>query len=103
MEWVWTRTRRFWRRQVKVDHNGLLTAADDHSFYRLIGLGIHLLMRNVGRNVNEIAGASFIHKFEIIAPAETRASTNDIENGLQFPVMMNARSCRRLHRYGSSP
>ena len=63
---------RFFRaRDVEIDHDGILSAADDDRLAGLVGTGVYFLMRNPGWNENEIAWAGFIRKFQMIAPAET--------------------------------
>ena len=50
------RVRPFHRSDVEIDHHGLLIAAYQNAFQRLIIAGIDLLVRHVGRHEDEIAG-----------------------------------------------
>ncbi len=50
-------------RNVEVDDNRVLTAADNHSFHRLARVRIDLLVRNEGRHENKIARSCLVHKF----------------------------------------
>ena len=44
----------------EIHHHGVLSASDDHSFAGHIWARINLLVRDVGRNINEISGVGFI-------------------------------------------
>src|SRR5580704_92981 len=47
-------------------------------------------MRDVGRDVDEVSGAGFIDKLEIISPAKAGASADDVDHGFEFAVMMRS-------------
>src|SRR5277367_3177079 len=47
-------------------------------------------MRDVGRDVDEIAGAGFVDEFQAGAPAETGAAAHDVDNGFDFAVVVRA-------------
>ena len=76
---------------IQIDHNWLLPAPDDYSLDGLVRSGIQLLMRQIGRNVNEIARASLINKFQAFAPAKTRAPFHHVNNSFELSMMMSAR------------
>ena len=48
------------------------------------------MMGDVGRDVDEVAGAGFVDKFEAGAPAETGAAAHDVDNGFDFAVVVRA-------------
>jgi hypothetical protein len=75
---------------VKVDHHWFLSAADDDSFYGLVFPGVKSLVRDVGRDIHEIAGAGFVDEFEAGAPAEAGASAHDVDYRLDFAVVVRA-------------
>ena len=43
-------------------HHGLVVAAYQHALQRLVGAGVDLLMRHVGRHEDEVAGAGLGHE-----------------------------------------
>ncbi|MFZ0299716.1 MAG: hypothetical protein WAM13_15300 [Candidatus Sulfotelmatobacter sp.] len=47
-------------------------------------------MRDVGRDVDEVSGAGFIDKLQMISPAKAGAAAYDVNDGFEFPVMMGA-------------
>jgi hypothetical protein len=51
---------------------------------------VEFLVRDVGRNVDEIAGAGFVDEFETVAPTETGAAAYDINDGFEFAVVVRA-------------
>jgi hypothetical protein len=75
---------------VKVDHHWFLSAADDDSFYGLVFPGVKSLVRDVGRDIHEIAGAGFVDEFEAGATAEAGASAHDVDYRLDFAVVVRA-------------
>ena len=58
-----------WTLDVEIDYDGILTASCDHSFTGFVGEGVDLLVRYVGRNINEVARASFTAEFQVISPS----------------------------------
>src|ERR1700674_593462 len=87
----------------EVDDDGLLSAAQHPRFDGLVAAGVELLVRNVGRDVDEIAGPGFVHKFEMLAPAEPCAAANDVKHGLQLAVMVRPGARVRVNHDGSGP
>src|SRR5271156_7182474 len=47
-------------------------------------------MGDVGRDVDEIAGAGFVNEFQAGAPAKTGASADDVDYGFDFAVVVRA-------------
>jgi hypothetical protein len=84
-------------------HNRLLPAAHHHALDRILGIRIDFLVRDVRRNENEVAGSGFLHKFQALAPAESRAPFHYIKNRFEIAVMMRAGLGVRLHHYCSGP
>ena len=58
MDWIDPRhvLRCFDRLDIEIDHHRLTIAADEHAFERLLAAGIDLLVRHIGRDVDEVAG-----------------------------------------------
>ena len=94
---------RFRAGDIQVDDDGLLAAADDDGLDGHIAPRIQFLMRNVGRHVNEISGARFIYKFQLVSPAKAGAPAHHIDHRLQFAVMMGTGLGIGMHHHGSGP
>src|SRR5436309_5235287 len=47
-------------------------------------------MRDVGRDVDEVAGAGFGHEFELVAPAHARFAAHHVDHALDWAMMMSA-------------
>jgi hypothetical protein len=81
---------RFGAGDVEIYDDGFLAAADDYGFDGFVFFGVEFLMGDVGRDVDEVAGAGFVDEFEVIAPAETGATADDVDYGFEFAVMVGA-------------
>src|SRR5579872_7306098 len=79
----------------------ILAAADYYRFAWLVLLRVDLLVRHVGRHVDEIARAGFVYELEVVAPAHSGAAADYIENGFELAVMMRACPGVRLYYYGA--
>lgn len=82
--------RLFDRVQVEVDDDRFLIAANKDTDQRLVGFGVDLLMGNEGRDIDEVAGFGFGKVFEVVAPAHPGTPAEDVDDALQFAVMMRA-------------
>src|ERR1700693_6539833 len=74
--------------EVKIHHDRILTAAYHDRFARLVGESVDLLMRHVGRNVDEVARPGLAAEFQALSPSHAGSAANYVENGLQFAVVM---------------
>src|SRR5215470_11726076 len=90
-------------RNIEIHHDRLLPAAHYHSFNRLVGPSVDLLMRDVRRHVDEVAGAGLIDILQPLAPSESRASLHNVQHRLQLAMMMRARLHVRLYNHRSGP
>lgn len=88
---------------IEIDHYRFLAAPNDNRFHGFVGSGIEFLVRYVRWNVDKIAGAGFVDEFEMIAPAETGASANHVNDGFQFTVVVRTGLGVRMHDDGSGP
>ena len=88
---------------IEIDDDRFLTAADDNGFDGLVAAGVEFLVRDVGRGVDEIAGAGFVDEFEVLAPAEAGAAADDVENGFEFAVMVRAGARVGMNDDGAGP
>jgi len=95
--------RRFGAFDIEVNDNRFLAAADHDCLHRLVGPRIHLLVRYVGRNIDEVARSRLFDILQLIAPAEARPSADDVQDGFQFAMVVSAGPRRRLHNYSPRP
>src|ERR1700733_16205090 len=82
------RLRLFHRLDVEIDRDRLAVAAHQHAFKHLVGAGVDLLMRHIGRNKNEVAGIGFRRELQLLAPAHPRLALDDEDDALEMTVMM---------------
>jgi hypothetical protein len=80
--------RRFGRGDVEVDDDRLLAGAHQDAFERLVAAGIDLLVRHIGRHVDEIAGAGLGDEFQMLAPPHPRPALDDEDDALEVAVVM---------------
>lgn len=95
--------RRFGTLDVQIHDHGILSASDYHCFTRHICAGIDLLMWDVGRNVNEIAGVSLIAELQALSPTHARATSDDEDHCLQLAMMVGTSFGVRLNDYSTGP
>src|SRR5215469_4464940 len=95
--WMWVRRvhprnflRPLRRLDVQVDRDCLAVAPYQHTLERLGTAGVDLLMRHVGRHIDEIARTGFRRELELLAPTHAGASLDDVDDALEMPVMMRA-------------
>src|SRR6266480_7953483 len=77
-------------RNIQVHHHGLLTAAAQDAGERLGVARVYFLMRDVGRDVDEVAGAGFGHELELVAPAHAGLAAHHVDHALYRAVMVGA-------------
>ena len=58
-----------WTFGVEIDHDGILTASYDDGLTGFVGECVDLLVRHVGRNIDEVARAGFTAEFQVISPS----------------------------------
>src|SRR5881275_3005984 len=93
----------FWRLQIKIHDNRLLTIPHDNGFALVSWISINLLVRYIGRNVNKISSCGFVTEFQAIAPTHPHSSFQHVQDGFQLSMVV--RSCLRirLDDHGPSP
>ena len=67
---------------------GSWVAPDHHALQRVAGKRVDLLVRDVGRHVDEVAGIGFGHELQPLAPAHARAPPDHVDDALQVPVVV---------------
>src|SRR6185503_17358080 len=90
-------------RDVEIHDDRFLTAAHEHARERLIVVRVDLLVRNVWRHVDEVAGAGFRDELELIAPAHPRLSADDVDHAFHRAVMVRAGFRLRMDHHGAGP
>ena len=83
--------RSFRTRNIEIDHDRFLPAADHYALYRRSWIGVDFLVRHKRRNVDEIARPGFVDEFQLLAPAESRAALHYIEDRFQLAMVVRAR------------
>ena len=91
------------RRDVEIDGDGLAVAAHQHAFQHLVGAGIDLLMRHIGRDEDEIAGVGLGGELQMLAPAHARLAAHHIDDAFEMAVMMRAGLGIGLDRHRAGP
>jgi hypothetical protein len=81
---------RLYGRDVEVDDDRFLPASHKDAFERLIGAGVDLLVRNVRRDVNEVAGAGFSGELEMIAPSHASAAFDHVDDAFKLAVVVRS-------------
>src|SRR5512144_3147348 len=95
--------RRFDRRNVEIDHHGLLIATHDHTGQWFVGIGVDLLMGHERRYENKIARTRLGEKFEPLAPAHARPAADNINDAFQFAVMVRRGLSVRMNLHCAGP
>ena len=75
---------------IEINHDRILTAPYHNGFTALVGVGIDLLMRYIGRNIDEVARSRFAAEFQMISPSHPSPASNDVEDGFQFAVVVRS-------------
>ena len=81
---------RFDRRDLQIDDDRFLSASNQHTFERLIDAGVDLLVRNIRRNIDKVAGAGFGGELEMIAPTHPGPAFDDVDDAFKPAVMMRS-------------
>ena len=74
--------------EVEVHHDRVLAASYDYGFTGFARKSVDLLMRHVGRNINEVARSGLAAEFQMIAPSHASPAAHNVEDGLQLAVMV---------------
>src|SRR5476651_1756850 len=80
----------FGRCDVEVDGDGLVVGADQHAFERLGVRGVDLLVRDIRRHIDEVAGSGLGGELELVAPAHAGAALHNVDHALEMAVVMRA-------------
>ncbi len=88
---------------IQIDNNWVLSVPHNDSFANLILACIDFLVGNLRWNVNKVARARFLTKFQLIAPTHSNSALDHVENGLQFSMVMRPGLGIRLHQHRTGP
>jgi len=83
-------------RYVKIHHDRILAAANQHAGQFLTRRGIDLLVRDVRRDEDEVAGPCLGGELERLAPAHPGPAAHDVDDALEVAVVMGPRLGVRL-------
>lgn len=88
---------------IQIHDYGILPASDYDGFTGHIQASVNLLMRHIGWNVNEVARSGLITKLQVIAPAHAGTATHDVEDCLEFSMVMGSGLGVRVNDYCACP
>ena len=91
------------RRNVEVYDEPLLATACQHTVECEIVARVDFLVRNVRRDVDEIALRGFCDKLEMITPTQASQPVDDLDDALEITVVVRARLGFRIDRDGTGP
>src|SRR5258706_10435078 len=80
--------RPFRRGDIEIDHHRLLAAPQENALQRLVGAGVHLLVRHERRHPDEVARPRFGGEFEALAPAHARPALYHADHAPPPPLLM---------------
>lgn len=95
--------RNFDRSYVEVDNQSLLPTPRYHAMKLNVVARIDLLMRNVGRDVNEIAGLRLCDKLQMISPTHAGEPIDDVDHALEIAVVVRPRLCLGIDGHRAGP
>jgi hypothetical protein len=91
------------RWDVQVHDDRLLAAAGNHAGERLVVSRVHLLVRNIGRNEDEVTWPRLRRELEALSPPHPGPTAQHVDHALDRAVMMWAGFGVRLNRYRAGP
>ena len=94
---------RFGALDIQIHHDRVLSASDDHGLTRHVWTCVDFLMRDVGRDVDEVSWAGLITELQAVAPAHSRTPPDHVKHSLQLAMVVCARFCIRLNNHGAGP
>jgi hypothetical protein len=77
-------------RHVETDRDLLVVAADHGELDAVALVGVELLVRHEGREVDEVAGVHVGREFEPLSPVDLKPARDDIDGDLVTAVMVDA-------------
>src|SRR4029077_6841274 len=95
--------RNLYRRDVEIDNEALLPASCQHAVKPSIRARVDLLMRHVGRDIDEIPCRGLGDEFQAVAPAHAGKAADYIDHTFQIPVVMRSRLSGGLDSDGAGP
>jgi hypothetical protein len=88
---------------IKIDDDWFLAASNQDALKRLLGAGVDLLVRNVGRDIDEVACACLGGELEMIAPSHASPALDYVDHAFKLAVMMCAGFRIGMNAYGAGP
>ena len=93
----------FRRLYIEVHRHRLAVGAHQHAFQHLVAAGVDLLVRHVGRDVDEVARTRFGDELKVLAPAHPRASFQDVDDAFEVTMVVSAGLGIGMDRHGARP
>src|SRR5579883_1336763 len=87
----------------QVHYYGILPTPYDNGLALFLRKRVDLLVWHEGRHIDEIAWACFAAELQVISPSHTGSTAYDVENGLEFPVVMRSGLGVWLNHDGPGP
>src|SRR5215218_3840507 len=91
------------RLDIQVYRNRLTITTHQNALKDLVTAGIDLLVRNVGRDENEITRTGFRRKLQMLPPSHSSLALYDVDDAFEVTVMMCAGLGVGPDRDGASP
>jgi hypothetical protein len=88
---------------IEIDNDGFLPAAHDYSFDRLVFFRVEFLVRDIGRNIDEVSRPGFVDELQALSPAEAGAAANNVDDSFQFAVVMRTSLGVGMDEHRSGP
>src|SRR5262249_23032226 len=92
-----------YRGDVEVDREPLLSAARHHAVKLELVARVDLLMRDIGRHVNEVSRSSLGDEFQMIAPAHASHAVDHVDDALEIAMVVRAGLGPGIDSDGSGP
>jgi hypothetical protein len=90
-------------RDVQVDHDRLLVAADQDALELLVGRGVDLLMGDERGHEDEVARPGLGGELQPLAPAHPSPALHHVDDALELAVMVGAGLRVRVDHDGAGP
>jgi len=90
-------------RRSKLTTIGSCPSLTTYRFANLIWACIDLLVRYVRWNVDKVSRPSFLAEFQLVAPAHSSSALDDVENSLQFSMVMRPSLGIGLNQHRTGP
>src|SRR6266581_4176001 len=91
------------RRDVEIDNEALLPTSCKYAVKLSLFARVDLLMRHIGRDVDEIPRRGLCDELQAIAPPQAGKAADHVDHTFEIPVMMRSRLCVGIDGYSAGP